>query len=135
VLRQGHHDGDDEGQRGELQRRRQPHREVGQHGPAGLHRIAEIAGRDLAQIDEELLEHRAVEAEFPADRLDLLGPGIGAGRVLDCRVARQRADQDERHDQHAEQNRQRGPYPRQDGLGQGAIHGWCGLIMRFGCSL
>ena len=100
------HDGDQKAEQGQLGRCRQPRAQFGQHRLPGGQRVAEIAVAEVDDIAAELLDQRLVEAELDADFLDRLRRRRGPGKI-GGRVARQRAGEQERHDHHADQARDR----------------------------
>src|SRR5262245_28167805 len=80
--------------------------------------LAEIAPQHLAGPDEELLDHRAVEAKLAADLRHLFGGGIVAGDDR-CRIRRgqaQHQEDEDRDQQHPGDRAEQSPE-------QVAIHG------------
>jgi hypothetical protein len=105
-------DGDDQRHEGEFQRRRQPLQD-------DLHRrlpvdegAAEIALQEIAEIDEELLPQRPVEAEPLHGGVDLALRGLGIDQDVD-RVA-DGIDADEDQDRHHDDGDQALAQPAQE---------------------
>ena len=72
AQRNGDDDGQDQGEQRELGRGRQAGGDLGHHRLAGGERVAEIAVQQIADIGDELLGQRLVEAELGADLRDRL---------------------------------------------------------------
>ena len=97
---------DQDGQRGEGQRRLEALGDQRGHLDAEVERLAEVAREQLAQPDAELRDDRPVEAQALADLLDLLGVGGVAGHDR-RRVARRQAQQEEYQHRDDQQDRDR----------------------------
>ncbi len=96
---------DDQAEQRQLGRGRQAVADVGHDRLAGGERCAEIAAREVGHVVAELHDQRLVEPELDADLLDRL-LGRGGPREIGGRIAGQRARQQERDDDHADQARQ-----------------------------
>ena len=115
AQRNGDDDGQDQGEQGELGRGRQAGGDLGHHRLAGAERVAEIAVRQIADIGDELLGQRLVEAELGADLGDRLRACRQAGEI-GRRIARQQPRQHEGDDDDPDDARDRRRQPRQQQL-------------------
>jgi hypothetical protein len=97
-----------------LERGGQSLQQFGQDRASRGERGAEIAGRDVGHINDELLRNGSVEAKFLTDVCNLFGRRDGTGCKEDRRVARQHPNDEEgRNDQRQERGR-RGEKPSED---------------------
>jgi len=98
--------GEEQCHEGQFQRSGQSLCQIDGDRLAGGHRTAQIAGRDIPQIEDQLLRNGAVQAHRDADLLDLLGTGGGGRREEDRWIAREHPHEQEGENQHARQRRQ-----------------------------
>lgn len=122
--RQRQRQGDEQCGEGQFEGGGQPVDQVGHDRLAGVHGATEIAGRDILQIEQQLLRQRFVEPHLLADHLDLGLPGIGTGGEKHRRIARQHPHQQEGEDDHAEERRdgREGPSSGAPGNGDCEAH-------------
>ena len=92
--------------RSQLERRRQALADVERHRPAREGALAEVEARHLAEIDDELLSDRPVEAVLLAQIAAICcGRRVFAGQRRG-RIGRHHADQQEGQDQQPQQRRE-----------------------------
>jgi len=103
--RHGQQERDEQCGAGQLQRGRQAAAHVERDRLPGRERLAEVPGRDLAEIPEQLHRDRPVESHAVPQRLDVGASGAGAGGEVHRGVAGQHAHEREGDDDHAEQRR------------------------------
>ena len=111
--RDAERDAEQDGEPGELQRRRQPAEDQRRHILLEGDRGAEIALHRAAEIEDELVEDRLVEAVEGAQPLDVRHRRFGADHHRH-RISRHHPEQHEHDDGDAEQRRHRHPQPRQE---------------------
>ena len=101
--RNGDEHRDQDREQGQRQRRLDPLADQRGHRLLEEEALAEIAGQHPARPDDELLDHRPVEAELAADLRHLFGGGIVAGddrRRIRRRQAQHQEDEDRNHQHH-----------------------------------
>ena len=119
LPRRQHADGNGQRHRHEQGRERQRHGRLetlgdeARHRQVGEDRDAHVALQELRRPDEELLDHRTVEAELGADGRDRLGRGVLAGDDR-RRIARREPQQKEHEQRHHRHDGQRGEQAADD---------------------
>ena len=118
------HDGQDEGERHQRQRRLDPLRDQGRDRQVGEDRGAEIAVQDAPEPAPELDQERPVEAEALANALNVGGARLVAGDHR-RRIARrdvEQAEHEQRDDRHHRHGRQNAPEDIREHVGSPRRH-------------